>query len=101
MLDRHPDLAEHYLAIELTDPVRPTDPMRRLRERFPFALTVSWQPPSAVEGDIVRGLPSTGMSDEDLIAGFLAECRGVGPDDVETRWLALALGHARTAEVVG
>jgi exonuclease SbcD len=101
VLDRHPGLAEHYLAVELTDPVRPTDPMRRLRERFPFALTVSWQPPAAVEGDTTRGLPATGMTDEDLIAGFLAECRGAGPDDVEVRWLARALGHARTAEVVG
>ena len=40
-------LADHYLAVELTDPVRPIDPMRRLREAFPWALTVTWRPPAA------------------------------------------------------
>lgn len=101
VLSRDVDLAEHYLAVELTDRVRPTDPMRRLRERFPFALTVSWRPAGADEEPATRDLPASGLSDEDVIAGFLAECRGSGPSDVETRWLAAALGHARTAEVVG
>ena len=49
VLEAHDDLAEHYLAVELTDPVRPVDPMRRLRDRFPFALTVSWHPPSSAD----------------------------------------------------
>lgn len=98
VLDSHPELAEHYLAVELTDRVRPMEAMRRLRERYPFALTVSWQPGAVVDA---APAPVTALPDEDLIAAFLADCRGSGPDGDETRWLADALGHARTAEVVG
>jgi exonuclease SbcD len=101
VLEAHGDLAEHYLAVELTDPVRPVDPMRRLRDRFPFTLTVSWHPPSTDEEPPRSPPPSAATADEDLIAAFLTECRGSGPADDETRWLAKALGHARSAEVVG
>ena len=41
----HPEIADHYIAVVLTDEVRPLEPMRRLRERYPYALTVSWEPP--------------------------------------------------------
>jgi exonuclease SbcD len=102
ILDTHRDLAEHYLSVELTDPVRPIEAMRRLRERYPFALTVSWQPPAGGGSDAaVASAPSPSMPDEELIAAFLAECRGSGPDAAEIGWLADAIGHSRNAEVVG
>ena len=41
------DLADAYLSVELTDPVRPLEPMRRLRERFPHTLVAQWVPEPA------------------------------------------------------
>jgi exonuclease SbcD len=101
ILDAHADLAEHYLSVELTDPVRPVEAMRRLRERFPFALTVAWQPPAGGADVAVVSAPSPSLQDDELIAAFLAECRGSGPDAEEIGWLADAVGHSRQAEVVG
>jgi exonuclease SbcD len=101
ILESRTDLAEHYLAVELTDPVRPTDPMRRLRARFPFALTVTWMPPGEQLGVSTRPVPSAAMPDEAIITAFLEECRGSGPSDIELSWIAQALDHVRSAEVVG
>jgi len=42
VLDTDPDLADAYLSVELTDPVRPVDPMRRLRDAFPHTLVATW-----------------------------------------------------------
>ena len=42
ILDTEPDLADAYLSVELTDPVRPVDPMRRLRDVLPHTLVATW-----------------------------------------------------------
>ncbi|MET0864485.1 MAG: exonuclease SbcCD subunit D, partial [Nakamurella sp.] len=44
ILVRSADLADAYLSVELTDPIRPLDPMRRLREVLPHTLVASWVP---------------------------------------------------------
>ncbi len=94
ILDNRRDLADHYLAAELTDEVRPVDPMRRVREVFPFALTVSWQPPA---GSALPAYPisSEGSSDQAVIASFLTECRGETATAAEQELLDRALAQPR------
>lgn len=101
ILSANGDLAEHYLAVELTDAVRPVDPMRRLRERFRFAVTLSWQPEGVAPQRIAFPAVTATVPDEDIVQAFLADCRGVGADDGERQLIAAALAGLRSAEVTG
>jgi exonuclease SbcD len=93
------DLAEHYLAVELTDPVRPVEAMRRLRERFPFAVTLSWEPEGAPAAPVTFPAVTKAVSDEDVIEAFLADCRGEGASPDERELIAAAVAAGRAAEV--
>ena len=92
-------VVDRYLSVTLTDPVRPVDAMRRLQERFPFAVRMEWQPEN---GDLLGPLRyrkrTSGRDDIELAAGFLADCRGGEPNAVERRLLAEAFAAARRAE---
>lgn len=94
ILEHRTDLVDHFLAVELTDPVRPVDPMRRVREVFPFALTVSWQPPA---GSALPAypIPAQGSSDQAVITSFLHECRGGSASAAEQVLLDRALAQPR------
>jgi len=95
----YPELTEHYLSVVLTDPVRPLEPMRRLRERFPFALTVSWEPPVRQPG-LLQGIPASGgTSDADILDEFLMDCRGFPAAVGEKVLLHSSLSAERRAEV--
>jgi exonuclease SbcD len=90
-------LAEHYLSVSLTDPVRPLEAMRRLRERFPYAVHLEWEPEGA-ERDapmryarVVKGRP-----DGELAAAFVADCRASEPSSSERALLAEAFQAVRT-----
>ncbi|UGT64287.1 exonuclease SbcCD subunit D [Nocardia asteroides] len=83
---------DDYITAELTDPVRPMDPLRRLQSRFPYAVHVDWQRP---EGDPefryrerVRG-----RSDVQIASGFVADVRDE-PSQREVRLLEQALAAA-------
>lgn len=99
VLSEHDDLAEHYLSVELTDRVRPADPMRRLQERFPFAVTLSWQPDGIAPQQVSFPAVTAAMPDQDIIEAFLADCRGAGADPGEQSIIASALAALRSAEV--
>ena len=88
-------LADHYLAVELTDPVRPIDPMRRLREAFPWALTVTWRPPAAALAPIAYPTVTATSSDRALLDRFLQECRGDAPTPSEAALLDRAVTDGR------
>ncbi len=95
----YPELTEHYLSVVLTDPVRPLEPMRRLRERFPFALTVSWEPPVRQPG-LLQGVPASGgTSDADILDEFLMDCRGFPAAVGEKVLLHSSLSAERWSEV--
>ena len=91
----HTDLADHYLAVELTDPVRPIDPMRRLRDAFPWALTVTWRPPAAVGQPPAYPSVTAASSDRVLLDRFLQECRGNAPTPGEAALLDRAVVDVR------
>jgi exonuclease SbcD len=93
-------VADHFLSITLTDPVRPLDPMRRLQERFPHAVRMDWQPPEGRLRESLRYNRIARERDDYLIVGeFLADCRGSEPTDYERALLTEAFTAAGRAEV--
>jgi exonuclease SbcD len=92
----HADAEGSWCHVTLTDPARPRDAMARLRQRFPHALVLSFEPDagsSAVEGYAAR---VRGQSELDVCCGFLEHVRaGVGADTAERELLQTALEGAR------
>ena len=78
------DLTTAYLSVELTDPVRPLEPMRRLRERFPFTLVTQWVPETGA-GSSRAGCraPVGHLQDGQLLIDFVRDVRGTeaGPGE--------------------
>jgi exonuclease SbcD len=88
---------EHYLAIVLTDRVRPLDALRRLQERFPHAVTLEWQPLGgrpATEAPIV----TRGRSDAEVAAAFVEYVRNAPAEEPELELLESAFTAARLVE---
>lgn len=75
ILSGHADLVDHYLSARLTDPVRPLEAMRRLRAKFPHAVTMSWEPPGGMPERLLSAV-STALPDPELVDAFLHDCRG-------------------------
>jgi exonuclease SbcD len=74
--DRFEEFREHYLSVTLLDPVRPVDPMRKLRTRFPHAVRLDWSPSESTSSkprftEVVRG-----RDDGQLADAFIEYCRG-------------------------
>lgn len=96
-----PDLADAYLSVELTDAVRPVEPMRRLREVFPHTLVAAWVP--------IGGSGSTGTqrpagvahrADATLLTDFVTDARGSAPTPTEHTLIDQALAADRLLERV-
>ena len=74
--------------------------MRRLRERFPYAVHLDWEPEGGLAGaqlkyaDAVRG-----RTDIEIARSFLDDCRGALPTETEERLVFLALEAANRAAV--
>ena len=94
----HADLRDHYLAFELTDADRPHEPMRRLLDVFPFAVTMEWQPPARSGPGPDFHVSRRGLPDDAIVDAFLHDCRGSGLTDGERALLATSLTAARIAE---
>lgn len=95
----HSGVEEHYISAALTDTVRPVDAMRRLQERFPFAVHVEWRrPEGSAEGsyrDKVRG-----RTDRQIANAFLTDVRSE-PSAREEGWIDQALRAADHRRGVG
>ncbi|HEU4547950.1 MAG TPA: exonuclease SbcCD subunit D C-terminal domain-containing protein [Microlunatus sp.] len=88
----------HYLQVTLTDPVRPREPMERLRARFPHVLVLGFAPEGGGEGHLgsyARRLH--GRSDLEVAADFVCHVRSE-PDPAESALLAEAFEAGRLAE---
>jgi exonuclease SbcD len=90
---------QHYVSVSLTDYARPVDAMRRLRERFPYAVHVEWERP---QGDPALRYRERvrGRDDTEIARTFLTDVRGE-PNTSEMDWLTRAMAAAvRETEVV-
>ncbi|MFD2090333.1 exonuclease SbcCD subunit D [Blastococcus deserti] len=95
----HGAVEDHFVSARLTDAVRPVDPMRRLRTRFPHCVHLEWS--GAGSGGDGRSYQQRlrGRSDLDVAAEFVTHVRGVAASSAERELLAQALGAAGRAEV--
>jgi exonuclease SbcD len=100
ILSGYAELSEHYVAFELTDEIRPVDAMRRLKERFPFAVKLEWTPAGVATTGPNYLLSRQGVPDADLIESFVQDCRGLGLSSGEQTLVIRALTHIRVAEAV-
>ncbi|MFE6615021.1 exonuclease SbcCD subunit D [Amycolatopsis sp. NPDC057786] len=91
----HDGLTEHFLSFTVTDRVRPIDAMRKLRERFPYAVHMDWQPEGGHDGVTLKYAEAVrGRSDVEITRSFLEDCRGSAPSESEERLVLTALGAA-------
>ncbi len=97
---------DDWLSVVLTDPVRPEDPMARLRTRFPHVLVLDWQPEGALADERTYGARVAGRDDLEVVAEFVRHVRCGGStseagaaDDDERALLAQALEHGRRSAV--
>jgi exonuclease SbcD len=92
-------VAEHYLSVSLTDPVRPLEAMRRLRDRFPYAVALQWEPDGGTGERTMRYAQAVrGRSDGELAASFVADCRASAPSTSEQGLLDEAFQALRVGE---
>ncbi|SSC24632.1 Nuclease SbcCD subunit D [Klenkia terrae] len=95
----HEDVVEHFVSARLTDPVRPTDAMRRLQSRFPHCVHLEWS--GAPTGSDERSYTERLRGRDPLsVAGeFVGHVRGgVGPTPAERELLGRALAVADREE---
>ncbi|WP_312867730.1 exonuclease SbcCD subunit D [Amycolatopsis pithecellobii] len=97
--EEHADVADCYLSVTLTDSVRPDDAMRRLRDRFPYAVHLEWQPENGRTAATLRYAEAVrGRPDTEIVRSFLDDCRGAPPNDREEKLLRRALETAGRGE---
>jgi DNA repair protein SbcD/Mre11 len=92
-----PELAaveEHFVSAQLTDPVRPVDPMRQLQARFPHCVHLEWAGAGAVADGRSYTERLSGRSDLEVTAEFVAHVRGVAATSAERGLLGRALAAA-------
>ncbi|MEU1619544.1 exonuclease SbcCD subunit D [Streptomyces sp. NPDC005722] len=92
--ERHED---SWVEATLTDPHRPHEPMARLRERFPHALALAFEPervdddPHASYAQRLRG-----RTDRQIAEDFVTHVRGTAPDAAERTVLRDAFDAVRS-----
>ncbi|MFF2929783.1 exonuclease SbcCD subunit D [Streptomyces mirabilis] len=99
-----PRLARHeeaWIEATLTDPVRPTEPMARLTERFPHTLSLVFEPGRTPEDpDVSYARRLAGRSEQQIAEDFVAHVRGAGPDADEQAVLRDAFDDVHADEAV-
>ncbi|MFF2065637.1 exonuclease SbcCD subunit D [Streptomyces sp. NPDC058200] len=98
-LDRH---EESWVEATLTDPVRPAEPMARLAERFPYTLSLVFDPERAGDDPIASYAQRlAGRTDQQIAEDFVAHVRGgAGPDERERTVLRGAFDDVRVDATV-
>lgn len=90
----HAAAEEHFVSARLTDTVRPGDPMRQLRERFPHCVHLEWTGAGAGADGRSYQERLRGRSDLEVAEEFVDHVRGAGPSDAERELLGRALAAA-------
>ncbi|MBP2340861.1 exonuclease SbcCD subunit D [Saccharothrix coeruleofusca] len=96
----HDAVADHFLSVVLTDPVRPLDALRRLQGRFPHAVHVEWRPEGGRPGELRFAERVRDRGDEEIACCFIEDVRGDGPAERELALLREAF-EAAAREGVG
>jgi DNA repair protein SbcD/Mre11 len=88
-----------FLSVELRDPVRPVDALRRLQDRFPHAVHLEWRPEGGFAGGELHYAQAVhGRTDLEVACCFVTDCRGDEPSDRERTLLADAIAAAEAME---
>ena len=95
----HAGVEDHFISARLTDPVRPTDPMRRLQARFPHCVHLEWAGSSAASDARSYQEMLRGRSDIEVVGEFVSRVRTVPATPAERDLLGRALAAAARAEV--
>ena len=90
----HAAAEEHFVSARLTDAVRPTDPMRQLRERFPHCVHLEWAGAGVTADGRSYQERLRGRGDLEVAEEFVQHVRGAGASDAERELLARALTAA-------
>ncbi len=90
--EEHIAAEQHYVSAVLTDIARPVDAMRKLRERFLFAVHVEWARPEG-NPELRYRERVHGRRDTEVARSFLTDVRGA-PTSSEMTWLERALAAA-------
>jgi exonuclease SbcD len=80
---------DHWVQVTLTDPVRPAQPMDRLRARFPHTLVLAFAPDGSPAGATVP-TAAGGRSDHAVSLDFVEAMRGAPATDDESALLLAA-----------
>jgi exonuclease SbcD len=98
---RHAGAESAWVQATLTDPIRPSDAMERLRVRFPHTAALAFDPcgSGAPDRSGTYAVRLAGLGDEELAARFVQDARGVPASEEELELLRGALGR-RTVEAV-
>ena len=97
---RHAAAEDDFVSARLTDPVRPLDPMRRLRGRFPHCVHLEWGGGAAAADGRSYQERLRGRSDLEVAAEFVAHVRGVAANPAERTLLGRALAAAGRDQAV-
>ncbi|WP_030427624.1 exonuclease SbcCD subunit D [Allokutzneria albata] len=93
------ELEDRYLSVVLTDRVRPLDAMRRLHQRFPYAVHIDFRPSGEDDAPLRYVEAVRGRSDVEISHRFVDDCRGAEPNERERRLLDAAIESVRETEV--
>jgi DNA repair protein SbcD/Mre11 len=94
---QHNGREQDFLAVTLTDSVRPDGAMDRLRARFPHVLTLEFKPDGVTADSRSYGEKVRGRDDLAVAAEFVAHVRNSGPTSHERELLAAAFTAVRVA----
>jgi exonuclease SbcD len=97
-----PELAgaeDHFVSAQLTDPVRPVDPMRQLQSRFPHCVHLEWAGQGAATDRRSYTERLSGRSDLEVAGEFVTHVRGLPATTAELGLLGRALAAATREDV--
>jgi exonuclease SbcD len=94
----HAAAEQHFVSARLTDPARPTDPMRQLQARFPHCVHLEWTGSAAAADGRSYQERLRGRSELDVAGEFVRHVRGLPATAGERDLLARALGAADRIE---
>ena len=94
-------VTDAFVSARLTDVVRPVDPMRQLRERFPHCVHLEWTGSAAPADGRSYRERLRGRDDLAVAGEFVSHVRGAEPSVAERELLSRALNAAAREEAAG